>query len=53
MAIPGRRADDDGPATTLWRVPIAIGFGNYHAYDGIAPVADLLQRTPGFRAPGR
>ena len=50
------RADDDGLATALWTVPIAITvamFGNYYADDGIAPVADLPRRTPGFRAPGR
>ena len=41
------------PAPALWRwtVLIAISvamFGNYYAYDAVAPVADLLQRTLAF-----
>jgi MFS family permease len=39
------------PATVRWTVLVAISlamFGNYYAYDAIAPVADLLQRALGF-----
>ena len=39
------------PAVWRWTVLIAISvamFGNYYAYDAIAPVADLLQRSLGF-----
>ena len=39
------------PAIWRWTVLIAISvamFGNYYAYDSIAPVADLLQRMLGF-----
>jgi MFS family permease len=39
------------PAVWRWAVLIAIStamFGNYYAYDAIAPVADLLQRQLGF-----
>ncbi len=39
------------PAVWRWSVLTAISvamFGNYYAYDAVAPVADLLQRTLGF-----
>lgn len=39
------------PAAWRWAVLVAISlamFGNYYAYDAIAPVADLLQRSLGF-----
>src|SRR5918999_5327672 len=39
------------PASWRWAVLVAISaamFGNYYAYDAIAPVADLLQRSLGF-----
>ena len=42
-----------GAPTAAWRwaVLVAISlamFGNYYAYDAVAPVADLLQRSLGF-----
>jgi MFS family permease len=39
------------PAALRWTVLVAISiamFGNYYAYDAVAPVADLLQRMLGF-----
>jgi MFS family permease len=39
------------PAFLRWTVLVAVSvamYGNYYAYDAIAPVADLLQRTLGF-----
>jgi MFS family permease len=39
------------PAAWRWAVLVAASvamFGNYYAYDAIAPVADLLQRSLGF-----
>jgi MFS family permease len=39
------------PAAWRWAVLIAISlamYGNYYAYDAVAPVADLLQRMLGF-----
>jgi MFS family permease len=39
------------PATWRWTVLVAISvamFGNYYAYDAVAPVAELLQRQLGF-----
>ena len=39
------------PAVWRWTVLVAISiamYGNYYAYDAIAPVADLLQRSLGF-----
>jgi MFS family permease len=39
------------PAVWRWIVLVAMSvamFGNYYAYDAIAPVADLLQRSLGF-----
>jgi MFS family permease len=39
------------PAGWRWAVLVALSlamFGNYYAYDAVAPVADLLQRALGF-----
>jgi MFS family permease len=39
------------PAVWRWAVLVAVSvamFGNYYAYDAVAPVADLLQRMLGF-----
>jgi MFS family permease len=39
------------PAVWRWTVLVALSvamYGNYYAYDAIAPVADLLQRALGF-----
>ena len=39
------------PAVWRWTVLVVISvamFGNYYAYDAIAPVADLLQKSLGF-----
>src|SRR5919106_4217517 len=39
------------PGVWRWTVLIAVSvamYGNYYAYDAIAPVADLLQRSLGF-----
>jgi MFS family permease len=39
------------PAVWRWTVLVTISiamFGNYYAYDAVAPVADLLQRNLGF-----
>jgi MFS family permease len=39
------------PAVWRWSVLVAISvamFGNYYAYDAVAPVADMLQRMLGF-----
>ncbi len=48
---PEQTATPVAPALWRWTVLITISiamFGNYYAYDAIAPVADLLQRTLGF-----
>jgi MFS family permease len=44
-------AERPPPAAWRWAVLIAVSaamFGNYYAYDAIAPVADSLQRLLGF-----
>lgn len=49
--ISGQAAKTTAPAAWRWAVLLAISaamFGNYYAYDAIAPVADLLQRMLGF-----
>ena len=49
-AAPGRPANAP-PGLLRWSVLILASlamFGNYYAYDSIAPVADLLQRQLGF-----
>jgi MFS family permease len=45
------RAKDPPAPRWRWAVLVALSvamFGNYYAYDAVAPVADLLQRTQGF-----
>jgi MFS family permease len=44
-------AKNSSPAVWRWAVLVAASvamFGNYYAYDAVAPVADLLQRMLGF-----
>jgi MFS family permease len=53
MASPTSQQIATPAAPAVWRwtvlVVISVGmFGNYYAYDAIAPVADLLQKSLGF-----
>ena len=48
---PQQTAAPVAPAAWRWTVLVVVSlgmFGNYYAYDAIAPVADLLQKSLGF-----
>ena len=48
---PEQTATRAAPAVWRWSVLVAVSvamFGNYYAFDAVAPVADLMQRALGF-----